>query len=169
MLENDTSFLPVVEDGRLVGVLTDHDIVIRGLAESRSPFETPVREVMSIEVVCGFGNQPVEDAKVLMEEQGVRRMPVIDDQHRLLGLLTREQLGMPGAPRKAPMKVTFSKQKTDSYGRPRKVPIKTAYVTSTTEKDAALSTAVKRFEDEEGTVWSNVADEADVDNEKETK
>jgi hypothetical protein len=91
---------------------------------------------------------------------------VIDEQHRLLGVLTRDQLGMPNVPPKAPVKVTFSKKKTDSYGRPHKVPIKSVYITSTTEKEAAVSTAVKRLEDEEGTVWSNVADELDVDADK---
>jgi CBS domain-containing protein len=168
MRQNDTGFLSVVEEGRLVGVLTDNDIVVRGLAERRSPFETPVSEVMSIEVVCCFGNQPLEEAKALMDEHDITQLPIIDDQHAVIGLLTRGQLGLPGESKKAPVKVTFCKKKTDRYGRPRKVPIKSVYITSTADKEAALSTAVKRFEDEEGTVWSNVADELDVEDKKES-
>ncbi|MFO1154257.1 MAG: CBS domain-containing protein [Rhodospirillales bacterium] len=168
MQQRDTGFLAVVEGERLVGVVTDHDIVVRGLAQSRSPFETPVSAVMSIEVVCCFGKQSVDEAKALMDERDIRRLPIIDDQHAVLGVLTREDLGIPGTPKKTPMKVTFSKQKTDSYGRPRKVQIKSVYITSTTEKEAAVSAAVKHFEDEEGTAWSNVADEVDVNDEKGT-
>ncbi len=168
MRQNDTGFLSVVEDGRLVGVLTDNDIVVRGLAEGHNPFQTPVSDVMSIEVVCCFANQPVEEAKALMDEHQISRLPVIDDKHAVIGVLTRGHLGLPGEPKKAPVKVTFSKKKTDSYGRPRKVPIKSVYITSTAEKEAAVSAAVKRFEDEEGTVWSNVADELDVESDKDS-
>lgn len=166
MQEQNTGFLSVVEDGRLVGVVSDRDIVVRGLAQSLNPFDTHVSDVMSIEVVCCFGNQSVEEATALMTERRIRRLPIIDREHHLLGQVTRDQLGMPAAPPMSSVKVTFSKTKTDSYGRPHKVPIKSVYITSTSEKEAAVSTAVKRLEEEEGTAWSNIADELNVDNHK---
>ncbi|MFO1127740.1 MAG: CBS domain-containing protein [Rhodospirillales bacterium] len=158
---NNTDFLPVVEDERLIGVITGHDIVVRGIAESHNAFDTAVREVMSIEVVCSFADQSLDEARALMDERRISRLPVIDAEHRIVGLLMGDE-GLHGTSKKGAVKVTFSKNKTDSYGRPRKVPLRSVYITSTTENEAAVSTAVKRLENEEGTAWNNVADEVEI-------
>lgn len=162
MLDHGIGFLPVLHEGKLVGVITDRDLVVRGLAENRNPLDTPVHELMSLEVVCCFADQTVDAAKELMQEHNIRRLPVIDRQHRLLGILSRKQIGLADAPKKVQMKVTFKKEKTDGYGRPRQVAIKAIYITGATSKEAALAAAVKQYEEEEGTDWRNVADDIDV-------
>ena len=162
MLDFGIGFLPVLHEGRLVGVLTDRDLVVRGLAENRNPINTLVHELMSLEVVCCFADRTVDEAKALMQEHNVRRLPIIDDHHRLLGVLSRKQIGLADAPKKAQMKVTFRKEKTDGYGRPRQVAIKSIYITGAKSKEAALAAAVKQYEEDEGTAWKNVADDVDV-------
>lgn len=162
MLDCGVGFLPVVDEGRLVGVVTDRDLVVRGLAENLGP-STPIRDVMSIEIVCCFPDDDVEAAKERMMACDVGRMPVIDGDRRLVGLLTRKLLGLPQAPRKEPVKVTFQKTKTDSYGRPHKVPVKTVYITGVKETEVAVAKAVERYEQEQGTVWKNVADDLAVE------
>ena len=162
MLDEGVGFLPVVHEGRLVGVITDRDLVVRGLAENRNPIDTEVHELMSLEVVCCFADRETDEAKALMEEHNLRRLPVIDHHHHLLGILSRKDVGLTHTPKKAPVKVIFKKEKTDGYGRPRKVTIKAVYITGAKDKDAAVAAAVKQYKEEEGTDWQNVADEIDV-------
>ena len=169
MREHDTGFLPVVEDGRLVGIVTDRDLVVRGLAENRSPVKTQVHELMSVEVVCCFADQSQEDARALVSDHDVRWLPVIDHEHRLLGVLTRHSLGLSeqSDSGKKPVKVTFQKTKTDSYGHMHKIPLKTVYVTNVKSKAEAIETARHHYEEEQGTTWTNVADDMSVQNERE--
>lgn len=169
MLDHGSGFLPVLHEGKLVGVITDRDLVVRGLAENRNPIETPVHELMSLEVVCCFADRTIDEAKQLMQEHDVRRLPVINHHHRLLGVLSRKQIGLTDAPKKIQMKVTFKKEKTDGYGRPRQVAIKAIYITGAKSKEAALAAAVKQYEEEEGTDWKNVADDIDVQDDSEAR
>ncbi len=162
MLDHGVGFLPVVHDGRLVGVITDRDLVVRGLAENRNPIDTEVHELMSLEVVCCFSDRSIDEARALMEDHNLRRLPIIGSQHQLLGLVSRKDVGLTNTPRKAPVKVVFKKEKTDGYGRPRKVTIKAVYITGAKDKEAAVAAAVKQYKKEEGTDWENVADEIDV-------
>ena len=163
MLDANVGFLPVVDSERLLGVITDRDLVVRGLAENKSPINTTVGDLMSIEIVCCFGDQTIEDAKRLMNEHSLKRLPIIDYEHKLLGIISRGQLGLPEASRKKPVKVTFQKTKTDSYGRPHQVAIKTVYITGIQNKEEATEKAVKHLESEKGTAWSNVADKIEVE------
>ncbi|QLH39760.1 MAG: CBS domain-containing protein [Defluviicoccus sp.] len=163
MLDCGAGFLPVVEDDRLVGVITDRDLVVRGLAENRDATQTPVRELMSIELVCGLAEQSLEDAKALMEEHRIRRLPVIDEQQRLVGVLSRAQLQLPDPPHKDYVKVTFNKTKTDSYGRPHPVKLKSVYITGTRDKDAAVQAALKRAQQDERTNLESVSDKIETE------
>lgn len=169
MLDSGAGFFPVVEEGQLVGVITDRDLVVRGLAENRDAAGTPVRDLMSIEIVCSFAEQDVEQAKALMEEHRIRRLPVIDAQQQLVGVLSRAQLQLPDPPHREYVKVTFHKTKTDSYGRPHPVKLKSVYITSTSDKDAAVQAALKHYEQNEQTRWENVADGIDVEDVTESK
>jgi len=164
MLDCDAGFLPVVDEGHLVGVVTDRDLVLRGMAENRSPVNTQVHELMSVEVVCCFADQSMDEARALVSDHKVRRLPVIDHEHRLLGILSRQALGLSELPGRVnkPLKVTFQKTKTDSYGHPHKIPVKTVYVT-VSSKEEALQKAREHYEHEQGTAWTNVADDVDVD------
>jgi CBS domain-containing protein len=158
MREHGIGFVPIVQGQRLVGVITDRDIVLRAVSESRDPEQAVARDVMSLEVVCCFQDEPIEHAKALMAEHNVRRLPVIDREHRLVGVLKLSILEGHGGPIKKAVKVTFHKEKTDSYGRPHKVAVKTVYITGAKSKEEAEAAAVKRIEEEEGRDWTTLAD-----------
>src|SRR3954464_14957215 len=77
MAEIDAGVLPVGDNDRLVGVITDRDIAIRGVAEGKSP-TAKVGDVMSHEVLYCFEDQDLEDVAQNMAEMKVRRMPVVN-------------------------------------------------------------------------------------------
>jgi CBS domain-containing protein len=87
MADEDIGTLPVSEHGRLVGVITDRDIVFRAVALGRAPAETRVRDVMSEETLYCFEDEDVEEAARHMSEFKVRRMPVLSRAKRLVGVL----------------------------------------------------------------------------------
>ncbi len=86
--------LPVCERDRIVGVLTDRDIVIRGVVEGMNPAEATVRRCMTSQVVYCFEDQPIHEAARLMEEHSIRRIIVLDVTKRLVGLLSLDDLAM---------------------------------------------------------------------------
>ncbi|HYC43945.1 MAG TPA: CBS domain-containing protein [Burkholderiales bacterium] len=87
MAEIDAGVLPVGENDRLVGMITDRDIAIRAVAEGKSP-DTKVSDVMSREVLYCFEDQNVEDVSRNMGEEKVRRMPVVNRDKRLVGIIS---------------------------------------------------------------------------------
>jgi CBS domain-containing protein len=87
MLRIDAGSLPVTEGGRLVGMITDRDIAVRGIARGYGP-DTPVRELMTDDLVCARDNDDIEDIASKMSEAQVRRLPVIDAQERLCGIVS---------------------------------------------------------------------------------
>jgi CBS domain-containing protein len=87
MAECDAGALPVGEDDRLVGVVTDRDIAIRAVAEGKGP-DTPVREVMTAQVLYCFEDEALEHVAQNMGEQKVRRLPVLSREKRLVGIVS---------------------------------------------------------------------------------
>ncbi len=88
MVELDTGVLPIGENDRLIGVVTDRDIVIRAIAESRDPDTTKVTEVMSPGVCYCFDDEDVDDVADQMAELQVRRLPVLNREKRLVGIVS---------------------------------------------------------------------------------
>lgn len=86
MAQIDVGALPVCRSHRLIGMITTHDIAIRGLAAGRSP-ETPVVEVMTREVRYCFDDEDLEQVVKEMAALGLRRLPVLDRDKRLVGIL----------------------------------------------------------------------------------
>ena len=80
--------LPVSDGGRLAGMITDRDIVVRAVSAGRSPERTPVGDIMSGEVFWCHEDEPVEAAERLMAEKQVRRIPVLDGDKRLVGIVS---------------------------------------------------------------------------------
>jgi CBS domain-containing protein len=80
--------LPVLDHGRVVGVITDRDITVRAAALGWKPDTTPVRDVMTPEVLFCFADQDVAEAAHLMADKKVRRLVVLDRDGRLVGLLS---------------------------------------------------------------------------------
>lgn len=94
---------PVGEFDRLVGVMTDRDMVVRAIAADRRPSTTAVREVMSEPVIWCFDDDTVEDVAEIMAEHQVRRLPVLNRDRRLVGMVALADLGLadPDAARRA--------------------------------------------------------------------
>jgi CBS domain-containing protein len=91
MLAIDAGALPVGENDRLVGMITDRDIAVRGVATGKSPAAT-VREVMSQEVRYCFEDEDTAHVARNMAELKVRRLPVVDRNKRLVGILALADL-----------------------------------------------------------------------------
>lgn len=87
MRELDVGALPVCEEDRVVGIVTDRDLAIRGIAAGKDPMKTDVRDVMTPGVVHVFADQEVEEVVRLMEERQIRRVPVLNRQKRLVGIV----------------------------------------------------------------------------------
>ena len=91
MLEVDAGALPVGDEDRLVGMITDRDIAVRAVAARRPP-ETKVSEVMTNQVLYCFEDEDVEDVADTMSEQKVRRLPVVDRAKHLVGIISLADL-----------------------------------------------------------------------------
>ena len=87
MLKVDAGSIPVIDGDRLIGMITDRDIAVRGVAEGHGP-ETPVRDLMTNDIVAARIDDDVEEIAVRMSQAQVRRLPVIDDQERLCGIVS---------------------------------------------------------------------------------
>lgn len=88
MNEQDTGFLPVGENDRLVGSLTDRDIAIRAVSQGKDPNSAKVREAMSEHIVYCFEDQDTREAADLMGEKQIRRLAVLDHDKRLVGVIS---------------------------------------------------------------------------------
>ena len=88
MREADTGMLPVAEGDRLIGMLTDRDVTVRLVAEGRDPGQTKVRDVMTADIRYVFEDEDLEHVAENMAEQQVRRLPVMNRQKRLVGLVS---------------------------------------------------------------------------------
>jgi CBS domain-containing protein len=93
MREADVGPVLVVDDGRVAGILTDRDIVVRAIADGRDPQSTPVREACSADLVTLSPDQDIDDAARLMREHDVRRLPVVQDG-RPVGILALGDLAV---------------------------------------------------------------------------
>ena len=87
MLSADAGSIPVTDGDRLIGMITDRDIAVRGVAKGYGP-DTPVRELMTNDIICVRADDDVDDVASKMSEAQVRRLPVIDDHERLCGIVS---------------------------------------------------------------------------------
>ena len=87
MLSANAGSIPVTDGDRLVGMITDRDIAVRGVAKGSGP-ETPVSELMSSDCICAREDDNVEDIANKMSKAQVRRLPVIDSSERLCGIVS---------------------------------------------------------------------------------
>jgi CBS domain-containing protein len=94
MREIDSGVMPVGENDRLVGMLTDRDITVRATADGKDPNTTPVRDVMSSEVIYCFADDDVEVAARKMEEHQIRRVIVLNRDKRLVGIASLGDLAV---------------------------------------------------------------------------
>lgn len=100
MESEDVGSLPVLEDDQLAGMVTDRDIVIRAVAKGKDPRGMPVREVASRELVTVYADDDLANALQKMASEQVRRLPVVDEENRLVGVLAQADVAL-GAKEKA--------------------------------------------------------------------
>ena len=89
MRDEDVGIAPIVEGDRLVGVLTDRDIAVRVVAEGLDPEKVKVSEVASRDVVTLDPQQDLDEALRLMARHQVRRLPVVEEDGRLVGVVAQ--------------------------------------------------------------------------------
>ncbi|HEY9553677.1 CBS domain-containing protein [Allosphingosinicella sp.] len=87
MLSTDAGSMPVCEGGRVVGMLTDRDIAVRGVAKGLGS-DTAVRDVMSSDILCCYDDQDVTEVADQMKESQVRRIPVMSRDEQLVGIVS---------------------------------------------------------------------------------
>jgi CBS domain-containing protein len=93
MEKNDIGVLPVGENNRLVGMITDRDIAVRGISRGLGP-DAPVRDVMSSQVRYCFEDEDIEDLAQNMADEQIRRLPVLNSEKRLVGIVSLGDLAV---------------------------------------------------------------------------
>ena len=93
MRDEDIGAIPIGENDRLIGMVTDRDITLRGLADGRSIESLTARDVMTSPIVYCRADEDIGDAIRIMEDQAIRRLPVIDENKRMVGMLALGDIG----------------------------------------------------------------------------
>ena len=96
MKQEDAGVVPVTENGRLTGMVTDRDIAVRVVAEGKDPQATPVREVASKDLVTIDPQQDLDEALRLMAQHQIRRLPVVEEDGRLVGVVAQADVARKG-------------------------------------------------------------------------
>lgn len=88
MRDADVGALPVKADGRVVGIVTDRDIICRALADGKDPAQMTAMDVMTAEVACCSPDDDIDRAIRIMETKRIRRLPVTDGAYNLVGMVS---------------------------------------------------------------------------------
>jgi predicted transcriptional regulator len=142
--------LPVCQDGRLLGMITDRDIAMRS-----------VREAMSVDAICCTKDDSIEKAATIMREAHVQRLAVINDDRQLVGVISMTDLEG-GSSERRPFEVIFYKEILDHAGLPHHSQVMRVSVAQGTKQEA-VGAAISQFEETKRvTNWNTVADGYDV-------
>jgi CBS domain-containing protein len=162
MRDADVRCLPVVEAKRLIGMITEWDLVVRGLADEQHAGASTVREAMSLGPLFCFVDQTLEEARAIMEANRIKRLPVMDRRRRLVGILSRGDIDGRG-PKCRPHQVTFYKKVITSAGQPRDVSVATVYLAPGIKREEVAAAAIRKFEQDRGVKpWNRLADAFEV-------
>lgn len=101
MSRMDVGVLPAVDGNRVIGVITDRDIAVRAVAMGKDPGSTHVREAMSAGVKYVYDYDDVDDVAETMADLQIRRLPVVDREERLVGIVSLADIARDRRPRKA--------------------------------------------------------------------
>jgi len=154
--------LPVCQHDRVIGMITDRDITMRGVADGRNVSEMTVREAMSAEILFCFDDDTTEEAARIMRDSHVQRLAVLDrvDKH-LTGIVSMTRLSG-GASERRPYEVIFYKTFFDHQGHPHHSELMRIAVAQGT-KEQAIATATRQFEEmKEVKSWQQLANGYDV-------
>ncbi|HEV3480461.1 MAG TPA: CBS domain-containing protein [Gaiellaceae bacterium] len=100
MRDEDVGLVPIVEGGRLIGTLTDRDIAVRVVAEGSDPQSATVREIASTALVTVDPQQDLDEALRLMAQHQVRRLPVVEEDGRVVGVVAQADIARQADDRK---------------------------------------------------------------------
>jgi len=100
MRDLDIGLMPVSDNNQLLGILTDRDIAIRAVAQARDPRTTPVRDVMTTDMVFCYDDQDVSEAARVMREKQIRRLLIRDHTMHLVGVVSLGDLAVKGGEQK---------------------------------------------------------------------
>ena len=100
MRDEDVGIAPVVEGQRLVGTLTDRDIAVRVVADGKDPQVVKVREVASTDLITVDPQQDLDEALRLMANHQIRRLPVVEEDGRVVGVLAQADIAEEAKPKK---------------------------------------------------------------------
>ena len=112
MRDEDIGAVPVVENDKLIGMVTDRDVVVRGLAAYPELKHTSARSVMSSRLLYCYEDQSVEEVLDNMGDVQVRRMPVVDRDKRLVGVVSLGDLSAGSAPERSGQSLTMISEPT---------------------------------------------------------
>jgi len=101
MRDNDIGDVIVLENERLCGIVTDRDIVVRVLSESSDPMDVTVGDICSRELTTIIPTAPIEEAVRLIRQKAIRRLPVVDEDGDVVGIVTIGDLAVSRDPRSA--------------------------------------------------------------------
>jgi hypothetical protein len=161
-MKENIGALPVRRHDRVIGMITDRDITMRGVADARDVSEMTVREAMSAEILFCFDDDTTEEAARIMRESHVQRLAVLDrvDKH-LTGIVSMTRLSG-GASERRPYEVIFHKTFFDHQGHPHHSELMRIAVAQGT-KEQAIATATRQFEEmKEVKSWHQLANGYDV-------
>ena len=122
MADLDVGVLPVRQDDRLVGMVTDRDLAVRGLAEDCGP-ESKVRQVMTPDVKYCYADQDVDEIAANMADIQVRRLPVLDRDKRLVGILSLSDIAVSDDPEPAMEALSGISRPTDGASQMPVLPV----------------------------------------------
>lgn len=162
MRDQNVGALVVKSGAKVIGVVTDRDLVVRVLAEGARGDTTKVREAMSASVHGCHEEQSVEEAAEIMTRHQLRRLPVFDRRKRLVGIVSLSDL-MGGQLRSKPFQVVFYKDVSTSTGHPQPVRLASIYISPDHPVEEVIAAAIREFEaDFNVGCWQNVADRYEV-------
>lgn len=99
MREEDVGPMPIVDNGQCTGIVTDRDIAIRVVAEGKDPGSTTVGEIASRELITIDPEQTLDEAARLMAQHQIRRLPVCEEDGKLVGIVAQADLALEGSDR----------------------------------------------------------------------
>ena len=150
--------LPVVEQGKVIGMITDRDLVERALAEGLDAHKTVVHAVMSAAPMACRPDQAVEEAREAMTRRQITHLPVLNERGRLVGVLSYGDLAG-HRPKSRPHAVRFYRKMSTSSGHLHKVAVGTVYISPATSVEDVPAAAIRSFErDRKVEPWSQLAD-----------
>jgi hypothetical protein len=159
--QDNIGCLPVCQDGRVIGMITDRDIAMRGVADDRDPNQMKVREAMSVDVICCSKKDTLETAVAIMRAAHVQRLAVTKGDGHLVGIISMSDAGGASSGRR-PFEVVFYKEILDHAGMPHHSELMRISVAQGTKQEAVEAAIAQFQEANRVTNWTALASGYDV-------